>query len=153
MLGDETLFHMPQCRDSLMDRIANAYFKRDQKVAAFCREEEDNSQYWNGHSPASNAGQRLYKNALRLHEKKKALLNESLNKVVEEELQECSFQPGLNSSSAFLDRDREVRERIPTHDLLYGLSKQPKKKLENLRIMIDSKEVEEVRQKPEINIM
>jgi hypothetical protein len=29
MLGDDRLFYLPQCRDTLLDRITNAYFKRE----------------------------------------------------------------------------------------------------------------------------
>jgi hypothetical protein len=30
MLGDESLFYLPQRRDTLLDRITNAYFRREQ---------------------------------------------------------------------------------------------------------------------------
>lgn len=154
-LADDSLFYLPQHRDALLDRITNAYFRRGQPNFAEVSFNADDPKA-DGSSlelPGSNAGLRLYRNAMRLHQRKQTQLNESMSKVVDDELLECSFQPGLNISASLLDTNKRDRERVGTFNLLYEQSKKPNHKVESLKVLRDSRELEELRQKPEINSM
>jgi hypothetical protein len=90
---------------------------------------------------------------MRLHQRKQTQLNDSVSKIADDELLECSFQPGLNTSASQLDTHKRDRARLGTFNLLFEQSKKPKQRIESLKILRDSKELEELRQKPEINTM
>lgn len=90
---------------------------------------------------------------MRLHQRKQTQLNESVSRIADDEMTECSFQPGLNTSASQLDTHKRDRARVGTFNLLFEQSKRPRPKVESLKVLQDSKELEELRQKPEINTM
>lgn len=90
---------------------------------------------------------------MRRHEIKRSRLNDSAAKLEEAELAECSFHPGLNDSASLLDNKKNDRTKLGTFNLLYDQARQPKERVESLKVIVDSKELEEMREKPQINIM
>lgn len=151
------LFHLPDRRQSLFDRITKAYFKRKpfgdrQNSLQGCGDEY--SEHSEQKPPfEAHPGPRLYKNGLRLQKKKQSLLVERQLVVKDKEMEECSFTPDIGENSRELDPSRDQRSRRKTHNILFEHSKQPNSRISSLRSLKQHKEIEELQPKPTINYM
>lgn len=97
----------------------------------------------------SSAGQRLYRNALRIQEKRRVEFQATLVKQAEQELEECSFHPRVNHHK--LSQQDSLRQRLGTFQLLFEQAQRPKQNIETLRQILEEQELSQVRPVPEIN--
>lgn len=159
MNREDGLFYIPQYRETLLDRITNAYFKREDKSRP-----ADRSLVFTKPSkppvklPGKNpAPERLYRNALRLAERKATAMNESAQKRAEKELAGCSFKPSLSdlsmrmhrhNSSALEDSRQNLEERF---ELLFLDAQKTNSKLDRKRKQKALEECLELQETPTIN--
>lgn len=159
MNREDDLFYIPQYRETLLDRITNAYFKRGdkskaaEKSAGFSKPSKPPLRL-----PGTNpAPERLYRNALRLAERKVSAMNESAQKRAENELVGCSFKPCLSdmsmrlnrhNSSALEDSRQKTEERFEN---LYLDAEKTNSKLDRKRKQKALQECLELQEAPVIN--
>jgi hypothetical protein len=151
MRQEESLFYLPQYRESLLDRITNAYFKRGAEQPQSPPAKSKSRGGAGGRDRGgANCGVRLYYNALKMNERKKVLINQSFANQ-DQELEECSFHPDLSLSKVVQDKERKLRAKVGTFNLLFGRANSKQMKVEELRLVKEEKELRTLRQKPEIN--
>jgi hypothetical protein len=151
MRQEESLFYLPQYRESLLDRITNAYFRRGAEQPESPPNKSNARGGGSGKVKGSaNCGVRLYYNALKMNERKKAVCNQSFANQ-QQELEECSFHPDLSLSRVVEDKEQKLRAKIGTFNLLFGRANSRLLKVEELRLVKEEKELRTLRQKPEIN--
>lgn len=142
------LFYLPQYRDSLMDRITNAYFKRDEPASPSPQKSIPKK---DREIIVDNAAVRLYKNAeIRMNKKKKE--SEIYEKRrVSEELKKCSFRPKISRSAISNDKLQKLRRMVGTNELLFADSKGRQKRLDKLQLIRDHEISKHLKEKPTIN--
>jgi hypothetical protein len=121
-----------------MDRITNAYFKRDRNLgeehsSVNIKDGTDTHVSWKdlgkkldrvrknsekSFDPEAS-GTKLHRRSRDLEIKLANLRSKQDEKNSAEEIRECTFKPRINKSSSSLDRDSTSRKSLGTSDLLY----------------------------------